>query len=197
MWYWIFKTFFTPIFKLFFRLKVEGLENLPKKSNFIIVANHNSYLDPLVMMVALPVKVHCIAMRMLYGIPLLKWFLHVSEALPGGSASNKALELLLKNRNVGIFPEGGVSHEGKLLEFRRGAALLAIKTGRPIVPAAILGTFEAYPITAKLPKLFPLKVKVGRPIYMLKEMEDIIEDIYLQEGMFKVRNAIKGMLDAG
>jgi 1-acyl-sn-glycerol-3-phosphate acyltransferase len=197
MWYWIFKAFFTPIFKLFFGLKVEGLENLPTKSNFIIVANHNSYLDALVMMVALPVKVHCIAMRMLYRIPLLKWFLHVNEALPEGSASNKALELLLKNRNVGIFPEGGVSHEGKLLEFRRGAALLAIKTGRPIVPAAILGTFEAYPITARLPKLFPLKVKIGKPVYMLKEMEDIIEDIYLQEGTFKLRNAIKGMLDAG
>ncbi|MCM8797156.1 MAG: 1-acyl-sn-glycerol-3-phosphate acyltransferase [Candidatus Omnitrophica bacterium] len=197
MWYWFFKILFTPIFKIFFRLKVEGLENLPKKTNFIIVANHRSYLDALVVMVAIPKKINVIAMRLLYKIWWLRWFLNINGALPCGSASQKAAELLMKNKNVGLFPEGGISPDGKLMEFRRGAALLAIKTGRPIVPCAILGTFEAFPLGAKFPRFTPLKVKIAKPVYMLKEIDDVIEDIYLQEGMLRVRNIIKEMLNAG
>ena len=177
-------------------MKVEGSENLPKKNNFIIVANHNSYLDAMVMMIAIPKRIYPIAMRILYKVGWLRWFLEINGALSCGSASKKAMNLLLQNKNVGIFPEGGISHEGKLMEFRRGAALLAIKTGRPIVPCAILGTYEALSMHAKFPKFVPLRVKISKPVYLLKEYEDIIEDIYLQEGMFKIRNIIKEMLNA-
>lgn len=197
MWYWLFKGIFTPVFKLFFKLKVEGLENLPQKSNFIIVANHNSYLDPLVMMVAIPQRIYAIAMRMLYKMKWLRWFLEINGALSAGSASEKAMNLLLRNKNVGIFPEGGISHNGELMEFRRGAAQLAIRTGRPVVPCAILGTFKALPVTSSIPKFVPLKVKIGKPVYLLKEFQDVIEDIYLQDGIFKIRNIIKEMLNAG
>ena len=173
------------------------MENLPKKSNFIIVANHNSYLDPLVMMAAIPQRICPIAMRILYKVGWLRWFLEINGALSCGSASEQAMNLLLHNKNVGIFPEGGISHKGCLMEFRRGAALLAIRTGRPIVPCAVLGTFEALPIHAKFPKFVPLKVKVGKPVYLLKEWDDVIEDRYLQDGMFKVRKVIEDMLNAG
>jgi len=53
MWYWIFRIVFIVIFKLFFKLKVEGLKNLPRKTNFIVVANHSSFLDPLLIMVTI------------------------------------------------------------------------------------------------------------------------------------------------
>jgi 1-acyl-sn-glycerol-3-phosphate acyltransferase len=182
---------------LFFRLKIEGLENIPRKTNFIIVANHPSYLDPLVVMAAVPRKIHCIALRFLYKIFWLKLFLQSVEALPIGSSSRKALNLLIENKNVGLFPEGGVSRDGTLKNFRRGAALLAMKTGRPIVPCAVLGTYAALPLEAKFPNFVPIKLKIGKPIYLLKEFEDVIDDLYLQEGMFKIRNIIKGMLDAG
>ena len=196
MWYWIFRIIFIIIFKLLFSLKVEGFQNLPK-SNFIIIANHNSYLDALVIMAIVPKKIHVIALRSLYKIPWLRWLLRVLEALPVGSSSPKAIELLANNKIVGIFPEGGATSDGKLKEFRRGAALLALKTGRPIVPCAILGTYEALPINAKFIKLRPIKVKIGQPIYLLKEFDEIIDDLYLQEGIFKVRNTIKELLNAG
>lgn len=186
------------IFKLFFNLKVEGLENLPQRTNFIAVANHTSFLDPLVIMAAIPKKIHCIALRDLYSISWISWFLRITETLPSGSSSEKAIDLLTKNQNVGLFPEGGVSRDGKLREFRRGAALLAMKTGRPIVPFAILGTYRALPRWALFPKLFvPIKVKVGKPKFLLKELDDVIDDIYLQEGMLKIRNTIQEMLYAG
>jgi len=119
------------------------------------------------------------------------------EVLPVGRSSERAIEFLNQNKIVGLFPEGRCSRDGKLREFRRGASLLALKTGRPIVPCAILGTYEALPLTAKFPKVKPIKVKIGRPIYLLKEFEDIIDDLYLQEGTLKIRNKIQEMLNAG
>jgi 1-acyl-sn-glycerol-3-phosphate acyltransferase len=148
-------------------------------------------------MAAVPRKIHCIALRRLYRIFWVRIFLEMIEALPIGSSSQKAVDLLLRERNVGLFPEGGVSRDGALREFRRGPALLAAKTGRPIVPCAIFGAFDAFPLQAKFPKFLPTKVRIGKPIYLLKEFSSVIEDVYLQEGIFKVRNAIKEMLIAG
>lgn len=197
MCYWIVRAIAFVIVKLFFRLKVEGVENLPSKTNFIIVANHASFLDPLLVMAAVPKKIHCITLKSLYKIVWIKWFFEMASAIPSGNSSEKAVDLLLKGKNVGLFPEGGVSHDGKLREFRRGVALLASKTGRPIVPCAIFGAYEALPRQAKFPKFLRTKVKIGKPIYILKEFSEVIDDILLQEGLFKVRNAVKEMLIAG
>lgn len=198
MWYWIFKPGFIVIFKLLFRLKVEGLENLPQKTNFIVVANHASFLDTFIIGIAIPKKIHWIILRDIFYTKLFwaRWFIRKMEALPQGSSSERAIYLLMKGNNVGLFPEGTRTYDGKLREFRRGAALLAIKTGRPVVPCAILGAFEAYPRHAKYPKFYPIKVKIGKPIYLLKEFTDIIDDIYLQEGIFRVRNTIRELLYA-
>lgn len=170
---------------------------MPKKNNFIIVANHCSFMDPLVIAAVVPVKIHCITSRLLYKIPFLKWALTRLEALPTGSSSQEAVDLLMKNKVVGLFPEGGCSRDGKLREFRRGVALLAAKTGRPIIPCAILGTYEALPVAAKFPKLLPVKVKIGKPQFLLMEFEDIIDDARLQEGIFRIRNSIQEMINAG
>jgi len=183
--------------RVYFRLKVEGLENIPQKTNFIIVSNHVSFLDPLVVMAAVPKKIYCIALRDLYRIIWMKWFLFLTETLPSGSVSEKAVRLLTRNKNVGLFPEGGVSRDGTLNEFRRGAALLALKTGRPIVPCAILGTFEALPFGARFPTPRRITLKIAKPMYLLKEFDTVIEDTYLQDGIFRVRNKVKEMLYAG
>lgn len=196
MWYWVFKALCIIVLKSFFRLKVEGLENLPQKSNFIVIANHSSFLDPLIIAAVIPQKIHCIVSRFLFKVPFLKWSLERLEVLPTGASSEKAIEFLMKNRVVGLFPEGGCSRDGKLREFRRGVALLALKTGRPIVPCAILGAYQALPVEAKFPKFVPIKVRVGKPVYLLREFDEVVDDAYLQEGLFKIRNAIKEMIDA-
>ncbi len=197
MWYSIFRICSVVLLKACFRLKVVGKENLPKRSNFVIVSNHLSYMDPLVVAAAVPAKIYCIAARDLYAIPHLAWILPKLDALPTGSSSKEAIDLLMNNNIVGLFPEGGISRDGKLREFRRGAALLAHKTGRPIVPCAILGTFEALPLKRRIPKPVPITIRIGKPIFLLKEFDEEIDDISLQEGMFRVRASIKEMLDAG
>ncbi|MFC1658743.1 lysophospholipid acyltransferase family protein [Candidatus Omnitrophota bacterium] len=197
MWYWLFKLSAIIILKLLFRLKVEGLSNLPKKNNFIVVSNHASFLDSFVIAAAIPNKIYCISSRYLYKIAWLRWALRRLEALPTGGSSKKAVDYLLNNKIVGLFPEGGCSRDGKLRRFRKGAALLALKTGRPIVPCAILGSFQALPVWAKFPKFLPVKVRISKPIYLLKEFDEVVDDIHLQEGIQKIKNTIQGMLDAG
>jgi 1-acyl-sn-glycerol-3-phosphate acyltransferase len=197
MGYWICRLAVTVILKLFFRLKVEGLENIPQKTNFIIVANHASFLDPFVIAAAIPKKIYWLALKDIYNSSWLRWFMNMTKALPTGSASEKAIYLLTGNKNIGLFPEGTRTFDGKLREFKRGVALLAIKTGRPILPCAILGTYEAFPRTAKFPRFLPIKIKIGKLKYLLKEFDEIIDDVYLQEGIFTIRNTIKEMMYAG
>lgn len=176
---------------------MEGLENLPKKTNFIVVSNHTSFLDPFIIESVIPRKIHCLALRGLYYTSWVRWFLKLKETLPVGSSSEKAIYLLSKDEVVGLFPEGTRSFNGSLKKFRRGAALLAIKTGRPIVPCVIIGAYKALPRKAKFPKFIPIKVKIGKPVYLLKEFEDTIDDIHLQEGIFRIRNTIQEMLNDG
>ena len=171
---------------------------MPKKTNFIVVSNHASFLDTLVIGAAIPKKTYWIAMKGLYRIFWLRWFLQLIDALSSGSASDRAIALLMHQKNIGLFPEGSLSRDGKLRDFRRGAALLAIKTGRPIVPCAILGTYTALPRGAKFPKLFvAIKVKIGKPKYLFKDFDEVIDDMRLLEGIFKIRNTVQEMLYAG
>jgi 1-acyl-sn-glycerol-3-phosphate acyltransferase len=198
MWYWIFRLLTIVILRTFFNLKVEGLANVPKKTNFIVVANHTSYLDPFVIGAVIPQKIYWIAFKGLYKAPFVNWFLFKVGTLPDGNASTKLLYLVTHNKNVGVFPEGARTHEGKLRHFRRGAALLSVKTGRPILPCAILGAHEAYPAKAKFPKPFsPIKVKIGTPRYLLKEFDDHIDDIVLQDGTLRIQKTIQEMMYAG
>ncbi|MCM8782170.1 MAG: 1-acyl-sn-glycerol-3-phosphate acyltransferase [Candidatus Omnitrophica bacterium] len=172
------------------------MENLPKKTNFIVIANHSSYLDPFIVGAAIPQRIYWIAIKDLYNILPVKWFMRKTETLPIGKASDRLIQLLMKNKNVGLFPEGARNRNGMLKEFRRGAALLALRTGRPIVPCAIHGAYEALPVLAKFPKFVPITIKIGAPQYLLKEFEDVIDDVSLQKGTFRIQNAVKEMLYA-
>ncbi|MFA5361879.1 MAG: lysophospholipid acyltransferase family protein [Candidatus Omnitrophota bacterium] len=197
MLYWILRPIVLSILRLFFRFKVEGIENLPKRNNFIIVSNHLSFLDPLVICASMPQRIYCVASRYLFRISWLRWIFNKIGVLSTGSSSRKAVEYLTQNKIVAIFPEGGISRDGNLREFKRGAALLAYKTGRPIVPCVISGTYEALPLKAKFPRLRPITVKINGPVCLLKELEEIIDDVKLQEGILRIRNIMQGMLDAG
>ena len=197
MWYGIFRITSYVILKILFGLKIDGFRNLPKRNNFIIVANHTSFLDPLVVAAAVPKKIYCIALKGLYKVAWLGWVLPKLDAIPTGDSSEKAIELLLKNNIVGLFPEGARSRDGQLKVFRKGAALLAFKTGRPVVPCAISGAYQALPAGAKLPKLVPIRLKIGKPLYFLKDSKEIIDEVELQAATSKIKNSIKELLDAG
>lgn len=128
------------------RWEVEGLEHLPRSGGVLVVSNHMSYWDPVVVGCALDRPVRFMAKAQLFRIPLLGPAIRALGAFPvvRGSpdrqALRQALEILGHDQVVGIFPEGTRSHSGQLLEPHLGAAMLALRAGVPVLPVAVINT---------------------------------------------------------
>lgn len=160
----------TPLLKMFFRLRGEGLENIPAAAPFILAANHVSYLDPLVLGATCPRPVHFIMLREFWEKPFIGWVALKSGSFPvdqRGSAAGalrRALGILHAGKVLGIFPEGGRSADGSLQRGKGGAALLVMKAGVPLVPAAIIGADRALARGRLFPRPARITVRYGRPL---------------------------------
>lgn len=161
-----------PVLRRLFDLRVQGAEHLPTTGSFILAANHHNYLDGVVLGVAVPRPIAFLVMPRVYRATRLHPPLHrrigsipVNLERPDPGAIKRVLRALDAGRVVGIFPEGPFSQEGRLVPGQPGAALIALRAGVPIVPAAILGTYEA--LRARrfyVPRRRPLAVSFGSPL---------------------------------
>jgi 1-acyl-sn-glycerol-3-phosphate acyltransferase len=160
-----------PALSRWFDLSIEGLERLPA-GPFILAANHHNYLDGVVLGVAVPRPISFIVMpRVYHASPLHPAFhrhigsIPVNLSRPEPGAIKRALRALDAGHIVGIFPEGPFSREGRLVPGQPGAAALALHAGVPVVPTAVLGTFEAMRGRRfYLPRRHPLGVRFGAPL---------------------------------
>jgi len=162
------------VMKLFFRLDAQGLENLPSSGSFIITPNHTSYLDGFVVVLSLPFarfkNLYLLGISDFFAGFLKSRFAKIAHVIPIDSASylNRALQtsayVLRHGRSICVFPEGGRSADGKLLEFKKGVGILAVEMGVPVVPAYIAGAFEALPRTASWPRPAKIAITFGAPL---------------------------------
>ncbi len=162
-----------PLLRRLFDLRVEGVERLPASGSFILAANHHNYLDGVVLGVAVPRPIAFLVMpRVFRATPLHPPFhrrigsIPVNLERPDPGAIKRVLRVLEAGRVVGIFPEGPFSQEGRLVRGQPGAAMIALRAGVPIVPAAIEGTYEA--LQARrfyVPRRHPLSVRFGEPLH--------------------------------
>ena len=171
MLYIIAKIKFLIIFKLIFRLKVTGQENIPRDGSFIIVANHSSLLDPVILGISIKPKIIFVAAAYLFKIGWLSYLLRKANSIPVQgendiSSLKRALKILQRGGVLGIFPEGGVDRQKDDLPIKAGAAYLATKVGVPIVPIKIKGADKALPRGEKfIRSLNKIEVEIKRPIY--------------------------------
>jgi 1-acyl-sn-glycerol-3-phosphate acyltransferase len=160
-----------PFFKFFYHNKAHGLENLPSQGG-IIAANHVSYLDPpLIGFTLFPRKACFLAKGALF-TPILGWLLKQMGCYPVEKGRNnlaafKAIfDQAAQGKLVVIFPEGTRSFNGKLQKGQPGVSLLIEKSKAPVIPCYIKGTYEAWGLHRKWPKLFGnTTVVFGRPIH--------------------------------
>jgi 1-acyl-sn-glycerol-3-phosphate acyltransferase len=155
----------------FFGLTVEGLCNLPDSGPYIVAANHHNYLDGVVLGCAVPPPIAFLVMPRVWRATPLHPFFHrrigsipIDLDRPDAGALRRALEALAAGRIVGIFPEGPFSVRGRLERGRPGVGLLALRSGVPVVPAGIRGTYEA--LAGRrfyLPRRRPFVVRFGPP----------------------------------
>ena len=155
-----------------FRLRIEGLENLSGVRSGILVANHASYIDPVVLMAAIPSDFRFIAKRRLADYPLIGTVIRkaghatiekadVSQRLAGA----EEIATLLRNDDLlMIFPEGTFFRPEGLLPFRLGAFRAAVDRGRPIVPVAIRGTRHILPDGTWLFRHGSIVITIGVPL---------------------------------
>ena len=195
MFYIIAKFIFLIIFKLFFRLKVTGQENIPQNGPFIIVANHSSLLDPIILGISIKPKIIFVAAAYLFEIGWLGYLLRKANSIPVQrendiKAIKQSLKILRQGGVLGIFPEGGIDRQKNNLPVRAGAAYLATKVGIPIVTIRIKGADKALPRGAKfIRSLSKIEVEIKKPIYCSRQthkdkeiikrvVESYIKEIY-------------------
>ena len=154
-------------------VKVEGLEHLGTESQFIFIANHQSYIDIPALIHALPgFQLRWIAKRELLRFPLLGWVIWSSKHVivdrrnqSGAMGSlRKATERIRAGMSLVIFPEGTRSRGGALLPFKRGGFVLAVKTGTAVVPVTINGSGAILPRDDWRLRRGEVEVVVGEPI---------------------------------
>lgn len=154
-------------------VEVEGLEKIDPNGSYIFVSNHLSYMDTPVVFSRIPVQFRFLAKQGLFQIPFLGWHLkragHIPVPREDPRASmrtlSRAAELIQSHRiSLLIFPEGGRTADGKLADFKDGAAYLAIKAKAPLVPLALIGTREILPMGSSVVHPGRVRLRIGTPI---------------------------------
>jgi len=159
--------------------RVEGLEHVPREGPFILVANHRSLADPPILgwAVGRPVGrvIHFMAKEEMRRWPIIGWLAErsgvfwVRRGEGDRSAQRAALRLLGEGRPIAIFPEGTRSRDATLGEAKLGAALLAIRSGAPMLPVGITGTERLFPGRSRMPHRTRVVVRIG-PTFTLEHV---------------------------
>ena len=166
-----------PLLRLLFRPRIEGMENIPESGAAIVAGNHLSFSDHFLMPAILPRRITFLAKAEYFTGPGLKGrltaaFFRGIGQIPvdrsGGKASQSAitagLEVLARGELLGIYPEGTRSHDGRLYRGRTGVAVMALRAGVPVIPCAMVGTFELQPPGRVVPRLGRVTIRFGRPL---------------------------------
>jgi 1-acyl-sn-glycerol-3-phosphate acyltransferase len=154
-----------------FPVSTDGFERIPN-GRAVIVANHVSWLDPVILPLVMPRKPAVLAMAELWDMPGVSLVMRAygPPAIPlrrgrvDTRALRRALAALRDDRLLIVFPEGGISPDGSLRPFQRGAALLAARGDAPLMPVAIVGTRDALPLGRVVPRHRRITVRAGTPI---------------------------------
>ncbi len=169
--YYLFKwSTVAPMFRLYFRGRVYGRENVPKSGGVVVVTNHGSYFDPPLLACSLRRPVAFMAKEELFEVPILKQGIRLYGAYPvkrgsgDRAAIRAAMEVLQENWAAGLFLQGTRTPDGRITDPKIGAALIAAKAKVPILPVSLWGTEKILTKGVPFPKPVPITVRIGELI---------------------------------
>ncbi len=179
-----------PILKSRYRLQVEGIENLPQRGGVLLLGNHISWIDWLILQVASPRAIKFVMIRSIYNKWYLRWFLEIFNVIPISNAASKGAitqirERLNNGEVVALFPEGRISYNGQLSEFRRGYELALKESEHPIVPFYLHGlwgsTFsrasQQYKVISKEKSKREITVAFGKPLPSTAQIDEVKQQV--------------------
>ncbi|MFC8944543.1 lysophospholipid acyltransferase family protein [Streptomyces rochei] len=178
MFYYVLKyVLLGPLLRVLFRPRIEGLDHVPASGAAIVAGNHLSFSDHFLMPAVLRRRITFLAKAEYFTGPGLKgrltaFFFRSAGQIPvdrtgkeaGQAAIREGLGVLGRDELLGIYPEGTRSHDGRLYKGKVGVAVMALRAGVPVVPCAMIGTFEAQPPGRKIPRLHPVVIRFGEPL---------------------------------
>ncbi|MCA1840955.1 MAG: lysophospholipid acyltransferase family protein [Actinomycetota bacterium] len=185
------KVILTPILRGLYRVKAEGLQNIPAEGPVIIVANHVSFLDSFWIPVCLPRRMVYLAKAEYFESWKTAWFFRALGMIPvkrdvkekTEAALQAGIEVLDEGGVLGLYPEGTRSGDGRLYRGRTGVARLALRSRASVVPVGLVGSREVMPKQARFPKLWGnVRVKFGEPI-SFERYHDEDEDRFVLRAM--------------
>ncbi|GAA2921568.1 lysophospholipid acyltransferase family protein [Kitasatospora cinereorecta] len=166
-----------PLLRLVFRPRIEGLEHIPDEGAAIVAGNHLSFSDHFLMPAIIKRRITFLAKAEYFTGPGIKGrltaaFFHSAGQIPvdrsgkdaGQAAIREGLGVLSKGELLGIYPEGTRSHDGRLYKGKVGVAVMAIKAGVPVIPCAMVGTFEIQPPGKVVPRIKRVTIRFGEPL---------------------------------
>jgi len=166
--YWVLRALLVPFFLAYFRMNRVGREHLPKEGPLLLASNHRSFLDPFVIGTLIRRPVYYMAKRELFEKRWQAWILNALGAFPvdrgagDGDAMATARQILARGDVVVVFPEGTRIRRGGLADPRRGIGRLALETGAPVVPVAVIGTDQVRRGWRIRPR--KVRLRVGPPL---------------------------------
>ncbi len=166
--YYIVRAVLQPFFHIYFRMVRIGLEHIPAEGPVIIAANHRSFLDPFVIGTMARRPLYYVAKEELFSNRLQSWILNSLGAFPvrrgqgDGDMVDTARAILARGDIVLIFPEGTRTRPGSLGTPKRGVGRLALETGAPVVPVAVIGTEDVRKGWRIRPRR--VRIRAGRPL---------------------------------
>ncbi|MFI7589455.1 lysophospholipid acyltransferase family protein [Spongisporangium articulatum] len=198
LFYWLLKrVILGPLIAAVWSPRVEGLENVPDRGAAILASNHLSFSDHFFLPLFVPRKITFLAKSDYFtgrGVKgrLTAAFFAATGQVPidrtGGRASEAALRtglrVLGKGELLGIYPEGSRSPDGRLYRGKTGVARMALEAGVPVIPVAMVGTYEVQPPGRKFWRLKPVRVVIGKPL-----------DFSRYEGMESDRFVLRSITD--
>jgi 1-acyl-sn-glycerol-3-phosphate acyltransferase len=155
--------------RVWFRLRIEGREQVPATGPVLLVANHASYLDPPLVGISSGREVNFLAQAGLAGFLPLRWWMRqvgvtlIDRDAPSKEALRRIADSLTAGEVVGLFPEGTRSADGAVGPFKSGVEFLVRRTGAVVVPIGLDGAHRAFPRRAWLPRPRRITVRFGAP----------------------------------
>src|ERR1035441_665218 len=166
--YWVLRAILVPFFLIYFRMERIGREHLPRTGPLLLASNHRSFLDPFVIGTMVRRPVYYMAKRELFEKRWQAWVLNALGAFPvdRGAGDHDAMDtaraILERGDCVVVFPEGTRVRPGPLGEPRRGVGRLALETGAPVAPIAVIGSDEVRNGWRIRPR--KVRIRAGRPL---------------------------------
>jgi 1-acyl-sn-glycerol-3-phosphate acyltransferase len=159
-----------PLIRSVFSVDIQGLDNIPEHGSAILLSNHTSFLDSIILGVFPKRNIWFMAKNSQYKGSFLTWALRHLRSFPvrryitDAQAVRNAIRIVQQGHILGIFPEGERTWDNTLLPFKYGTIRLVLALGRPVIPVGISGAYELMPRWTSSIKRVPVKIRIGEMV---------------------------------